>query len=209
MPRPAWRAVPMIDGESTGGIAANVAGIQGMHDATMARPRGPACAVRAPLAGAAAIPAGCVSPSSPFPSVAHRHRGRGLRRLSRPVPADRGPDPRRHRCQRHPGHHGEPEAHRLPERQPALRGHGQRRPLQDVRKPNFVELKDMRARIVTDDQGGVGPARGRSGILDTAERADEPAPGRRVCTDTGQEVSSAPPSSTSRPAPWSRTSPSP
>ena len=38
---------------------------------------------------------------------------------------------------------------------------------QDVRKPNLVELKDLRARIVTDDKGGVAQLEAAIGVLNT------------------------------------------
>src|SRR6478609_3605745 len=38
---------------------------------------------------------------------------------------------------------------------------------QDVRKPNLVELKNLRARLITDDQGSVARLEASTGILDT------------------------------------------
>ncbi len=38
---------------------------------------------------------------------------------------------------------------------------------QDILKPNFVELKDLRARIVTDDKGGAARLEAAFGVLNT------------------------------------------
>ena len=111
----------------------------------------------------------------------------------------------------HAGDHGKPEADRLPERQPPLRGDRAAPPRRTCASPNLVELKNLQARIVTDDAGRRRPGsrreaafstrrRSRCELRDDVRAADGHRPGRR---------SSAPPSSTSRPARWSRTSPSP
>jgi lipopolysaccharide export system protein LptC len=60
--------------------------------------------------------------------------------------------------------------------------------LQDVRKPNFVELKDMRARIVMDDKGGAARLQADTGVLDTQKERMELRDNVRVRTDGGQEV---------------------
>lgn len=59
---------------------------------------------------------------------------------------------------------------------------------QDVRKPNFVELKDLRARIVTDDKGGVARLEASVGVLDTQKEQMNLRDDVRVRTDAGQEV---------------------
>lgn len=59
---------------------------------------------------------------------------------------------------------------------------------QDVRKPNFVELKDLRARIVTDDKGSVARLEADIGILDTQKEQMNLRHDVRVRTDSGQEV---------------------
>ena len=59
---------------------------------------------------------------------------------------------------------------------------------QDVRKPNFVELKDLRARIVTDDKGSVARLEANVGVLDTQKEQMNLREAVRVTTDAGQEV---------------------
>jgi lipopolysaccharide export system protein LptC len=59
---------------------------------------------------------------------------------------------------------------------------------QDVRKPNLVELKDIRARIVTDDQGSAARLEAAIGILDTQKEQMDLRGKVRVRTDGGQEV---------------------
>jgi lipopolysaccharide export system protein LptC len=60
--------------------------------------------------------------------------------------------------------------------------------LQDVRRPNIVELKDLRARIVTDDQGGAARLEAATGILDTHKEQMELRRDVQVRTDGGQDV---------------------
>jgi lipopolysaccharide export system protein LptC len=60
--------------------------------------------------------------------------------------------------------------------------------VQDVRKPNLVELKNMKARIVTDDQGGAAHLEATTGILDTRTEKMELRDNVRVRTDAGQEA---------------------
>lgn len=60
--------------------------------------------------------------------------------------------------------------------------------VQDVRKPNLVELKNMKARIVTDDQGGAAHLEATSGTLDTRTEKMELRENVRVRTDSGQEA---------------------
>ncbi|WP_205789902.1 LPS export ABC transporter periplasmic protein LptC [Microvirga makkahensis] len=59
---------------------------------------------------------------------------------------------------------------------------------QDVRKPNFVELKDLRARIVTDDRGSVARLEADIGVLNTQKEQMNLRQSVRVTTDAGQEV---------------------
>lgn len=59
---------------------------------------------------------------------------------------------------------------------------------QDVRKPNFVELKDLRARIVTDDKGSAARLEANVGVLDTQKERMNLRQSVRVRTDAGQEV---------------------
>ena len=71
------------------------------------------------------------------------------------------------------------------ERHPPLRGDRERGD-QDVRGPNLVELKDLKARIVTDEQGGAARLEAASGVLDTQKERMELRQSVRVRTDTGQ-----------------------
>lgn len=59
---------------------------------------------------------------------------------------------------------------------------------QDVRKPNFVELKDLRARIVTDDKGSVANLEAAIGVLDTQKEQMNLRRDVKVRTDGGQQV---------------------
>lgn len=59
---------------------------------------------------------------------------------------------------------------------------------QDVRRPNLVELKDLKARIVTDEKGNAARLEAVSGILDTQKEQMELRQAVRVRTDTGQDV---------------------
>jgi lipopolysaccharide export system protein LptC len=59
---------------------------------------------------------------------------------------------------------------------------------QDVRNPNFVELKDLRARIVTDDRGGAARLEAAVGVLDTQKEQMNLRQDIRVRTDAGQDV---------------------
>jgi lipopolysaccharide export system protein LptC len=59
---------------------------------------------------------------------------------------------------------------------------------QDVRKPNFVELKDLRARIVTDDKGSVANLEAAIGILNTQREQMNLRNDVKVVTDSGQQV---------------------
>jgi len=59
---------------------------------------------------------------------------------------------------------------------------------QDVRKPNLVELSDLKARIVTDDQGNAARLEAATGLLDTQKEQLELRRDVRVRTDTGQDV---------------------
>lgn len=59
---------------------------------------------------------------------------------------------------------------------------------QDVRKPNFVELKDLRARVVTDDKGSAARLRASFGVLDTQKEQMNLRDDVQVHTDSGQQV---------------------
>jgi lipopolysaccharide export system protein LptC len=59
---------------------------------------------------------------------------------------------------------------------------------QDVRNPNFVELKDLKARIVTDDKGSAARLEAHTGVLDTQKEQMNLHQDIRVRTDAGQEV---------------------
>ncbi|QFU14867.1 LPS export ABC transporter periplasmic protein LptC [Microvirga thermotolerans] len=59
---------------------------------------------------------------------------------------------------------------------------------QDVRKPNFVELKDLRARVVTDDKGSAARLQAAFGVLDTQKEQMNLRQEVRVHTDAGQQV---------------------
>jgi lipopolysaccharide export system protein LptC len=59
---------------------------------------------------------------------------------------------------------------------------------QDIRKPNFVELKDLRARIVTDDKGSAARLAADIGVLDTQKEQMNLHQNVRVHTDSGQRV---------------------
>jgi len=59
---------------------------------------------------------------------------------------------------------------------------------QDVRKPNLVQLKDLKARIVTDDKGSVARLEAATGVLDTQRERMNLRQNVRVRTDSGQEA---------------------
>lgn len=59
---------------------------------------------------------------------------------------------------------------------------------QDVKNPNFVELKDLRARIVTDEKGSAARLEAAIGILNTQKEQMNLRQDVRVHTDNGQEV---------------------
>jgi lipopolysaccharide export system protein LptC len=58
--------------------------------------------------------------------------------------------------------------------------------MQDVRKPNVVELKDMKARLVTDERGGAAHLEAAAGVFDTSKEQLELRQDIRVRTDGGQ-----------------------
>jgi lipopolysaccharide export system protein LptC len=60
--------------------------------------------------------------------------------------------------------------------------------LQDVRKPNIVELRDMKARITMDDRGGIARLEAGSGTMDTKRERMTLRGNVRVWTENGQEV---------------------
>lgn len=59
---------------------------------------------------------------------------------------------------------------------------------QDVRKPNLVELSDLKARIVTDDRGSAARLEAVTGILDTQKEQLQLQRDVRVTTDGGHDV---------------------
>ncbi|MCB5174822.1 MULTISPECIES: LPS export ABC transporter periplasmic protein LptC [Microvirga] len=59
---------------------------------------------------------------------------------------------------------------------------------QDVRNPTLVELKDLKARIVTDDKGSAARLEAAIGILNTQKEQMNLRQDVRVRTDSGQEV---------------------
>ena len=60
--------------------------------------------------------------------------------------------------------------------------------IQDVRKPNVLELKDMRARFAADDSGRTTRLVADTGIFDTVKEQLELRQNVRVTTDDGQEA---------------------
>jgi lipopolysaccharide export system protein LptC len=60
--------------------------------------------------------------------------------------------------------------------------------LQDARKPNIVELRDMRASITMNDEGGVARVEAGSGTMDTKRERMTLRDNVRVWTENGQEV---------------------
>lgn len=59
---------------------------------------------------------------------------------------------------------------------------------QDVKNPNLVELKDLRARLVTDDKGSTARLEAAVGILNTQKEQMNLRQEVRVHTDGGQKV---------------------
>lgn len=59
---------------------------------------------------------------------------------------------------------------------------------QDVRKPHLVELKNMRARLATDDKGNTARLEATTGMLDTQKEQMQLNTDVRVRTDAGQEM---------------------
>ena len=59
---------------------------------------------------------------------------------------------------------------------------------QDVRKPDLVQLKDLRARIVTDERGSIAKLQADSGVLDTKREQMRLRRNIVVTTDSGHEV---------------------
>jgi len=59
---------------------------------------------------------------------------------------------------------------------------------QDVRKPDLVQLKDLKARIVTDDRGSVARLQAASGVLDTKREQMRLRQDIVVTTDAGHQV---------------------
>lgn len=59
---------------------------------------------------------------------------------------------------------------------------------QDIRKPNVIELKDMRARMAVDDSGGIANLTSNTGVFDTGKDHLDLAQNIRVWTEKGEEV---------------------
>nr|WP_246408379.1 LPS export ABC transporter periplasmic protein LptC [Microvirga lupini] len=59
---------------------------------------------------------------------------------------------------------------------------------QDVRKPDLVQLKNLKARVVTDDRGSVALLQAASGTLDTKREQMRLRDDIVVTTDAGHEV---------------------
>ncbi|WP_099509850.1 LPS export ABC transporter periplasmic protein LptC [Microvirga ossetica] len=59
---------------------------------------------------------------------------------------------------------------------------------QDVRRPDLVNLKNLKARIVTDERGGVARLKAASGVLDTKREQMRLRDDIVVTTDSGYEV---------------------
>ena len=59
---------------------------------------------------------------------------------------------------------------------------------QDVRRPDLVNLKNLKARIVTDERGGVARLKAASGVLDTKREQMRLRDDIVVTTDSGHEV---------------------
>jgi lipopolysaccharide export system protein LptC len=59
---------------------------------------------------------------------------------------------------------------------------------QDVRQPNLVELKNLRARLATNDAGGIANLEAATGVLDTQKEQLQLKQDVLVRTDEGQTV---------------------
>lgn len=59
---------------------------------------------------------------------------------------------------------------------------------QDVRKPNVVELKDLRARFSTDEAGGAARLEAATGVFDTQKEQLELRDSVRITSDAGHDV---------------------
>ena len=59
---------------------------------------------------------------------------------------------------------------------------------QDIRKPNVIELKDMKARLAIDDAGTMANLVSRTGIFDTGKEHLDLRDEIRVWTETGEQV---------------------
>jgi lipopolysaccharide export system protein LptC len=60
--------------------------------------------------------------------------------------------------------------------------------LQDVKKPNIIELRAMKAKITMDDQGSIARLEAKQGVLDTQHERMTLRDDVRVWTENGQEV---------------------
>jgi lipopolysaccharide export system protein LptC len=59
---------------------------------------------------------------------------------------------------------------------------------QDIRKPNVIELKEMRARLVMDEAGNAAHLTSKTGIFDSQKESLELSEAIRVTTDKGEEA---------------------
>ena len=59
---------------------------------------------------------------------------------------------------------------------------------QDIRKPNVIELKDMRAKLATDDAGGTAQLVANGGVFDTGKEHLDLSQDIRIWTDKGEEI---------------------
>lgn len=59
---------------------------------------------------------------------------------------------------------------------------------QDIRRPNVIELKDMRARLAVDQAGTMATLQAKGGVFDTGKEQLELSEDIRVATDRGDEA---------------------
>lgn len=59
---------------------------------------------------------------------------------------------------------------------------------QDIRKPNVIELKEMKAKLAVDDSGAMANLVSRTGIFDTGKEHLDLKDDIKIWTDKGEEV---------------------
>ncbi len=59
---------------------------------------------------------------------------------------------------------------------------------QDVRKPNVIELQDMKAKLAVDDSGGMANLVSKAGIFDTSKEHLDLSDSIRIWTEKGEEI---------------------